>query len=200
MSWTIARTSENSQHLKAMEDAIDHAHKRNILMFCAAKDDGEGSDYGYPTNFHTPPFCIGAAAEGGSLSEGIGSQKEDIDFRLPGVNITPLSGNTKEKISGSSIATALASDLAGLLLYIVQFDRHRDITRSKSQRASLQNHKVFKRTLKPITNNPQRFMRVQTLLDLSLDVEWTPANANGLSGGHDVGGGETALYKIVERY
>lgn len=186
MSWTVEETANNKLDLKAMEEAIDEAHKQNILMFCAAKDSGFGQsvNFGYPKRFNKPVFCIGATTEHGNLSESIGSQKEAIDFGFPGENITPLSGDTTTKIAGSSIATALASGLAGLLLYIIHFDKDASIMEREARRRSLQQHGMLKDTLTRMINNPHKYIPVLTYFDLGKASYWED-------------GGEAAFYKIV---
>jgi len=189
MSWTVDRTDKNEQDLENMKDAIDQAHKHNILMFCAAKDCGysQSSNFGYPKNFDKPVFCIGATTEHGNLSESIGSQKNAIDFGLPGENLLPLSGNSeKEKITGSSIATALASGLAGLLLYCIEFDREGGPEHVKQRRKDLQTHEVMKRTLKRMVDNSQQYIPVSRYFHLGNVDQWTPD-----------GKGQTAFDNIV---
>jgi hypothetical protein len=184
MSWTIEKTKNNGEDLDAMEDAIDQAHKQNILMFCAAKDCGyvQGDNFGYPKNFDQPVFCIGATTENGTLSESIGSQKSAIDFGFPGENLEPLSENSGvEKITGSSIATALASGFAGLLLYCIQFDKESQPEQAKKD---LQSHEVMKRTLKKMVDNSQHYIPVPIYFELGSVSEWNRE-------------GQAAFYNIV---
>lgn len=128
MSWTIEKTNENGAAVDKMGKAIDKASEAKILMFCAAKDGGadQGNSYGYPRVFYKPIFCVGAATQNGQRSGRIGTQ--DVDLLFQGENFTSLATDSRagtRKISGSSIATALAAGLAGLLLYCAHVGKQR---------------------------------------------------------------------------
>lgn len=41
MSWTIEKTDRNGNDIKKLEDTISLAARKNILMFCAATDQGK---------------------------------------------------------------------------------------------------------------------------------------------------------------
>lgn len=192
MSWTVEKTKHNGPDLKEMESAIEEAQRKNILMFCAAKDGGYGAaGFGYPKDFNKRIFCIGATTEHGNISERLGGQKEAIDFGFPGENITPLSGATKSPIAGSSIATALAAGLAGLLLYIIQFEQpgktSHDTREAHEWRILLQQHEKMKETLLSMANNSQKYIPVLKYFDIDHNTEWGNRGA------------ENTLYKIVER-
>lgn len=48
MAWTIEQTDSNRDDIKALSSAISDAAAENILMFCAATDQGEAKFYPRP--------------------------------------------------------------------------------------------------------------------------------------------------------
>lgn len=120
MSWTIegAEAFQESKDLSSLEAAISTAETNQILMFCAASDQGSNATENcYPGKWNK---CIkvGAATAVGDKCTWVPSGQyeylfpgKDIPFKLrvPG-------GFSTVQESGSSLATALASGLAGLLL------------------------------------------------------------------------------------
>jgi len=112
MSWTIDSTTEDPNK------AIAAAENQNILMFCSASDHGStSSDNCYPAS-SKKCIRIGAATVFGDKCSWVPDQ---YDFLLPGKNI-PFKWECQDGVSswyesGSSLATALAAGLAGLLLY-----------------------------------------------------------------------------------
>lgn len=120
MSWDIGEYDENKEGFREMKTALARASKKDILLFHAAGDIGgpTRNPPGYPPNFDVPMFCVGGATSNGRRSE-FGDQPVDIlcpesfpDSRTRGSPDAP--GPT-----GSSIATALAAGVAGLLLYCI---------------------------------------------------------------------------------
>ena len=118
-----------------MAAAIDAAVEKDILMFCAADDaepdamTGRSDDHlSYPAYFSQKVIILGAADPTGTVW--INTHKP-YNFILPGCRIrqrywddmAAQGGEESAKrpeLNGSSIATALASGLAGLLLYCVR--------------------------------------------------------------------------------
>jgi hypothetical protein len=125
MSWTIERTETNKADIDELEKAIELAASKDMLMFCAATDQGAFKDRSYPAASGTKKiFKIGAAEASGAALKWIGDQSA-VDFIMPGHQVvmerhgdpgvqkfTPL--------TGSSVATALAAGLAAIVLYCVQ--------------------------------------------------------------------------------
>lgn len=123
MSWTIERTESNNEDIVKLETALNEAARKNILLFCAASDQGVNPDNSFPGRV---PACfkIGAATKWGTPSEfADGSNKPSIDFILPDLDIAQrLNGKlVSHSLTGSSVATAFASSLAALTLRCVQF-------------------------------------------------------------------------------
>lgn len=125
MSWTIEKTESNKDDIADLEKAIELAAGRNILMFCAAADQGAYKDRTYPAATGTKKiFKIGAAEASGAALKWLGDQSL-VDFIFPGHQVVmERHGSPKVKqytaLTGSSVATALASGLAALILYVVQ--------------------------------------------------------------------------------
>ncbi|KAI0902147.1 hypothetical protein F4806DRAFT_445844 [Annulohypoxylon nitens] len=125
MSWTIEKTDRNGDDIKKLEDAISLAARKNILMFCAATDQGAYKDNTYPAASATKNiFKIGAAEASGAVLKWVGDQSL-VDFIFPGHKvIMERHDNPNIKnytaVTGSSVATALASGLAAVILHCVQ--------------------------------------------------------------------------------
>lgn len=126
MSWTIERTTHNADDIAELEDAIEDAAKKNILLFCAANDQGIVRDDSYPANSSvTRRFKIGAAEASGAIWKWSGDPQA-VDFIMPGHNVvkeraSELQFERARALTGSSVATALAAGLAALILHCVQF-------------------------------------------------------------------------------
>ena len=127
MSWTIEKTDENKSDILALEQAVQDAANRNILMFCAASDGGAVSDRSFPARSGKKEvlFKIGAATEEGSKWKWVGDAT-NIDFIFPGHKVVKERYNEDVRIqscnllTGSSVATAIAAGFAALILDCVQ--------------------------------------------------------------------------------
>jgi hypothetical protein len=125
MSWTVEKTDTNKADVEALEKAIELAASKNILMFCAATDQGAYKDRSWPAASGTKKiFKIGAAEASGALNKWVGDPS-GVDYFMPGhqVVMERQDDRTATKftpLTGSSVATALASGLAALILYCVQ--------------------------------------------------------------------------------
>jgi subtilisin family serine protease len=131
MSWTIERTAQNEADISALESEIKIAVGRGILLFCTANDQGNQKDKSYPANCDSNKlFRIGAATASGEKWEWVGAGQTDFIFPGEKVLIQPRHGSLLtncQTVSGSSLATALASGLAALILYLVEVDDHRNL-------------------------------------------------------------------------
>ena len=132
MSWTIekpklAREKGKSEALGDLDSALLDAASKNILMFCAARDEGleQPNEVPFPAASKTGNiFVIGAAAPSGAASTWV--NKKAVHFLFPGIELREsrpkLMPPDMPVVDGSSPATALASGLAGLLLTILSTD------------------------------------------------------------------------------
>jgi hypothetical protein len=117
MSWTIETSKTDDEHMVGLYDAITAADLAHILMFCSASDQGSiSSDQCYPGNWKKC-IRIGAATATGEKFSWV--NREQVDFLFPGENFSfkTNDGTSQSFPAGSSVATAAASGLAGLLLY-----------------------------------------------------------------------------------
>ena len=117
MSWTI-EAAINDEGTTDLKEAVAQAHRKKILMFCSTSDQGSSAqDACYPRDIDGCCIRIGGASDSGDTLSWVNADK--VDFLLTGKNY-PFKNN-ENKIasyeSGSSVATAAASGLAGLLLY-----------------------------------------------------------------------------------
>ncbi|RAL61210.1 hypothetical protein DID88_010289 [Monilinia fructigena] len=102
--------------MKQLKTAIETANRAGILMFCSASDQGANSNgHCYPGAWNQCIRIGGATFTGEKLTW----VDDDIDFSLPGRNVPFPSKDGKSIVyeSGSSVATAAASGLAGVSIY-----------------------------------------------------------------------------------
>ncbi|KAF9634998.1 hypothetical protein BFW01_g5893 [Lasiodiplodia theobromae] len=116
MSWTIETPGANLPD--DFKSVIEAAKAKGIVMFCAASDQGgSSSTQCYPGAFEKTCIRIGSCSSSDVPSAWV--HHELVDFLLPGENIqvTNIDG-TPQAQQGSSFATAIASGLGGLLIYL----------------------------------------------------------------------------------
>ena len=166
MSWTIERTDRNKADIDALQQAVELAARANILMFCAATDQGAYRDRTYPAASGTKKiFKIGAAEASGAAHKWLGDQSA-VDFIMPGHQVVVERHDDRNvakftPLTGSSVATALASGLAAVILYCVQLggivkaDGNQKAEALVSQRyADLRQHDRMKQAFQAIGLDP----------------------------------------------
>lgn len=126
MSWTIKPPDDEKR--KEFDAAIHNAlNEKDVLMFCAASDQGKSADLTYPHGSNRSSFRIGAAKATGSMVDTVGDAHE-LDFIFPGHQVVMNGANDVyeretqrfEAHSGSSVANALAAGLAALVIECVR--------------------------------------------------------------------------------
>ena len=127
MSWAT-KPPASQEGKDAFDTAIRKAHSKDILMFCSANDQGKFEDSTYPHALNPNyTFKIGAAKATGSVPDFVNDK--DLNFVFPGheVILSPPYEDVSDKLfegflphTGSSVATALASGLAALVLECVR--------------------------------------------------------------------------------
>ncbi|KAG0131236.1 hypothetical protein HOY82DRAFT_560245 [Tuber indicum] len=164
MSWTIERTEDNKTVLdKGLATAISRAYGERILMFCSTDDQGGLSkDDVYPGCL-PGTFKIGAAKPSGN--EGEWTDKGSY-YTFPGedlkVHLPPYLTSDNDKLaSGSSLATALASGMAALLLYCVQIVHDNPKTPPETSLQDARTYNNMDRAFKRMTdkNKQPRYIR-----------------------------------------
>ncbi|KAB2570885.1 hypothetical protein DBV05_g10459 [Lasiodiplodia theobromae] len=123
MSWTIEETVSNMKSLKQLRAAINEAVEKNILLFCSANDQ-ISNDNSFPGLCTEKRFKIGAATQYRKPTDSTG--EIPVNFIMPGQNVLrerpeQVPVDNCHLLTGSSVATALASGLAALILHCVQF-------------------------------------------------------------------------------
>ncbi|KAK1764325.1 hypothetical protein QBC33DRAFT_203355 [Phialemonium atrogriseum] len=152
MSWTIETPVAGNEDMQSLETAVRDAANKNILMFCSTSDQGSSTkDICYPGDFEGC-IKIGGATDTGEALAWVNAEK--IDFLLPGKNV-PFANNegtVTSYESGSSVATAAASGLAGLLIYCAKLLGEGD---------RLQNRTNMREAFKAMSTTDKKFPRVQ---------------------------------------
>ncbi|TLD03660.1 uncharacterized protein PgNI_11877 [Pyricularia grisea] len=129
MSWTT-KPPEDPMEKAAFDDAIRFAHSKDVLMFCAASDQGSFPEFTYPhASNPNYTFRIGAARATGKTADFVGGG-QDLSFVFPGHDVVmkPLYSDIGTdggfdafaSHTGSSVATALAAGLAALVYECVR--------------------------------------------------------------------------------
>ncbi|KAI1387302.1 uncharacterized protein F4822DRAFT_279022 [Hypoxylon trugodes] len=132
MSWTIPMPEGKSKEKDEMSKVLQKAVDRNVLMFCSSPDRGKFTDLDYPSGFQRDKFFrIGAARNDGTVFNW--TPEDGISFVLPGVDVVKNqlgSGTSSREVTkritdfeyetGSSVAAALASGLAAMIIYCVK--------------------------------------------------------------------------------
>lgn len=144
MSWTIESRQETEEILQLKKIISEvggengaRAGKPPIFLFASASDQGGHiSDVSYPGDLSSC-FRIGGSSERGENLPWVNRDK--VHFLLPGLRI-PFHDREKDSFTyetGSSLATACAAGLAGLLLYCerVLGESNRIINRGKMEEA-----------------------------------------------------------------
>jgi hypothetical protein len=167
MSWTItAPTGESySEDIRALESAIMDAAKEGILMFCSASDEGAKQSNTFPSKSTSKIFKIGGADADGGIYKPVGDIGS-VDFILPGelVEGEGLSDATVQKVqywTGSSVATALATGLAALILYCARIRiilaSHQTVKKAKDDFELLKSHEKMQEAFRNIgTTSPSK--------------------------------------------
>ncbi|KAH7191548.1 hypothetical protein BKA60DRAFT_584621 [Fusarium oxysporum] len=123
MSWSVKRPADEGLRQRfnnAVQRAVDH----NTIMLCASSDQGErGNDETYPHDANRANIIrIGAATATGNNAEYV--NKNNIDFLFPGHEIFLKGSKPETELGdvhkGSSVATAIASGLAALILECIR--------------------------------------------------------------------------------
>uniref|UniRef100_A0A093UM10 Subtilisin NAT n=2 Tax=Talaromyces marneffei PM1 TaxID=1077442 RepID=A0A093UM10_TALMA len=168
MSWTI-ETRQETGEIKQLKKIINEVGGENgartgkppIFLFASASDQGGHiGDASYPGDLRPPCFRIGGSSERGEKLPWV--NRDMVDFLLPGQRI-PFHDREKDSFTyetGSSLATACAAGLAGLLLYCerVLGESNRIINRGKMEEA-------FQNLVSPIA---PKFPDVSTKLEQGL--------------------------------
>lgn len=171
MSWTIEAAVQGNEEMAALKVAVDAARAKNILMFCSTSDQGSSTkDDCYPGDFDGC-IKIGGATTTGEPLTWVNTDK--VQFLLPGNNV-PFHNNEGKVVSyesGSSVATAAASGLAGLLLFCGRLvdkagiHSYRAKSKDKYVKEVLKDTKNMERMLDKMCISRTKFIAVEETLE-----------------------------------
>jgi len=98
---------------KVVEDALEHAYKKNIISFVAAGNDGQNKPINYPASSDYT-ICIGAINEKFERTNFTCSGKE-LNFLAPGHNIFSTVPRGYAMMSGTSMSNPFAAGCGSLI-------------------------------------------------------------------------------------
>ncbi len=111
---------DESENIKALEDAIKAANDKGIVFVAAAGNDSSDNDRtgSYPTNYDVPNvIAVGSHAASGSRSGFSNYGKSKVHVFAPGSNILSTTPRGRfESMSGTSMACPHVAGVVGLLL------------------------------------------------------------------------------------
>ncbi|RYP64178.1 hypothetical protein DL771_008869 [Monosporascus sp. 5C6A] len=195
MSWTIQTAAQENEDMKKLQAAIGRAYTANILMFCSASDQGANNKEDcFPGGWNQCIRIGGATFTGEKLTW----VDDKVDFWFPGRNVPFPSKDGKSVVyeSGSSVATAAASGLAGVLIYsarLLHGNTPKDKDNTFQDRTAMINafttmakgadgkfprtddilSKLFRKKIQQATQKPTRNIDIDTL-------EWTEVSKKAL--------------------
>ncbi|KAK6343940.1 hypothetical protein TWF696_007593 [Orbilia brochopaga] len=187
------RVQNESPDIKLLTKAIKAARDKNILLFASASDQGSASSrHCYPARAGGC-ITIGAATETGEMCAWV--HPTQAKFCCPGVNVPfkKANENTPKPQSGSSVATALAAGLAGLLLFCDRLlYKEKSILKSKKNMGT-----AFENLA---TGTDKQFPRVDDFFkkDLNTLDSWLVQDENGGLSDRGRLGLKTMMNKIID--
>ena len=136
MSWTF---NEEVDGAKEFKDAISLAMQKGVLLFSSLREaeDALVIDKLYPVSL-SGVFKIGSATRSGNQANTVSGDSKSAEFILPGREVLLRSGAETSEIQGSSVATALASGLAALIIFcadLIDLAAHTDTQRGQKLRS-----------------------------------------------------------------
>jgi len=171
MSWTIedSKKVKEQEILKELDDTLREAADRNILMFCAARDQGleqrQNPTWPAKSKVRSCIFRIGAAIPSGASWPWV--EMNAVDFLFPGAELREtrpeLVPPNMASVDGSSTATALASGLAALLLWILLEGNDKDLK-------TIRKHEKLKNILGRVRGDNQ-YVQIWELFDDSINSQ-----------------------------
>lgn len=97
-----------------LQNALEYAHKKGCIIFCAAGNAGENADIMYPAKYNYS-IAVGAVDENLNRTS-FSCSGDELDFLAPGQNILGcVPGNGYAMMSGTSMSNPFATACAVLL-------------------------------------------------------------------------------------
>ncbi|RLL98705.1 hypothetical protein CFD26_100564 [Aspergillus turcosus] len=124
MSWVTKTQEADLQNaVKRAADNASNNKSRPTLMFCSTADEGAFAGEVYPVDYADSVVSVAATDTWGGLTSKSDRQKP-VDIRIPGEDLeAPVPQyleNVSSRVSGSSVATALAAGIASLALLLLR--------------------------------------------------------------------------------
>lgn len=197
MSWSVNRPEESTEQRKMFDNALKNAANKGIIMVCSSSDKGKLEDpVSYPGAYSEEKIIkIGAATALGQRHDET-PELNSIRYILPGHEVFERKpkGAKADKYTGSSVATALAAGLAGLVFHCVRLGAIYTLTTDTAERRpkihivekDYQNTRSPSKASKYMMDsfdafgvNNAKFVEVWTLLerDSTVDENWKRWNA-----------------------
>ncbi|KAL9005235.1 MAG: hypothetical protein Q9188_001995 [Gyalolechia gomerana] len=146
------------QRHRAVEDAIDHANRRRILICAAASNDGANDGVAFPANF-SPVICVNSTNEQGKPSSFTPIPQPLVpNFAVPGENVQaawPGLENGKSQ-SGTSTATPI---LAAVMALVLEFVDQKP--RKTPDEERLRDHRVMTKVLIAMSDEVEGYRYVR---------------------------------------
>ncbi|RSM19133.1 hypothetical protein CDV31_002054 [Fusarium ambrosium] len=172
MSWTIQTAAPNSPEMEELRAAISNASQQNIIMFCSASDQGShNTEASYPGNWNLCLRVGGATFTGEKLMW----VEDSVEFWFPGHSAPLRSSDAKSTVyeSGSSVATAMASGLAGVLIYCARL-------LGGSHQQSFRGQECITRAFRAMSSgNERKFPRTEEILSKKFKEKIKARNPRG---------------------
>ncbi|UKZ61193.1 uncharacterized protein TrAtP1_002463 [Trichoderma atroviride] len=152
MSWSFKAKGGDcsTEEIATFKETISKAKAHGILLFASLNDEeGVNIDDYYPCGL-SDVFKIGSATKWGDKAQ---HSRTGSNFILPGKDISlPDVDNRIKDVSGSSIATAFAAGLAGLVLFALSAHMHIKDEVEESLKKDRLNHAKSKEGMNTIFN------------------------------------------------
>jgi hypothetical protein len=173
MSFAIPDNGNSEQYSSRLQRAVEIANKRGIIQFCSHHDEGWNVQKSWPTACSETQVVV-ACNEFGNFPDRHASQ---YDYKIHGIDISAGAVpylESKDTVSGSSVATAIVAGLASLMLSCrhIQFpgpeggQQENYMTSSKFVRSMLE------RISDPISlNKDQRYIQLKKFGDFLEDKD-----------------------------
>ncbi|EHK20707.1 uncharacterized protein TRIVIDRAFT_153866 [Trichoderma virens Gv29-8] len=113
------------EHTNSLEDICKEAARRGIIMLCSTHDEGFNVTKAYPADF-SDTITITACDEFGAVAQTMSQEyRYSIQGHEVAAGVVPFL-ESSDRISGSSVATAIAAGLSSLVLSCDRLARNDD--------------------------------------------------------------------------
>ena len=125
-----------------LHDRIIDASRNGIVQLCSTHDEGSNVQNAWPAGW-AETITVAACNEFGSLLHRVPPEESGYDYKIHGEDVSagvvPFLNST-DKISGSSVATAIAAGLSSLILSCDYLENPGRLHNNRSKRKMVQHH------------------------------------------------------------